>query len=116
MKENKPQWSVGDTVWYDPGTVGLLFRAVVKTEPWKFAGEIWVVGLEGLPAEFKSYSGRAAPSTLLGLVDAPCNVFQRRPEDDRSCIHWDQYRADQGTPSSRMNHVAEAFEEDTRSR
>lgn len=116
MKDNKPQWAVGDAVWYDPGTVGLLFRAVVRTEPWKLGGELWVVGLDGLPREYNSYSGKVAPPTLVAMVDQPCNVYQRRSDDDRSYIHWDQYRADQGTPSSRMNHVAEAFEEDTHSR
>jgi hypothetical protein len=113
VKETKPQWSVGDTVWYDPTTVGLLFRATIKSEPKNMAGGLWVVSLEGLPPEYRQYSGRTSFS-VLAPVESPCTIYDRDPNDDRNCIRWDEYQSSKSTlRSSTLKGVVDEAEEAT---
>lgn len=111
VKETKPQWSVGDTVWYDPTTVGLLFRATVKSEPKNIAGGLWVVSLDDLPPEYRSFSGRTSFS-VLAPVESPCTIYDRDPNDDRNFIRWDEYMSGRPTvrPSTLESVVKEAEE------
>lgn len=109
VKETKPKWSVGDTVWYDPTTVGLLFRATVKSEPRNLAGDLWVVWLGELPSEYRAYSGRTSYS-VLAPVESPCTIYERDPSDDRSFINWNEYRDMQPMSSTLKCVVAKAEE------
>lgn len=113
VKETKPQWSVGDTVWYDPTTVGLLFRATVQSEPKSIAGGLWVVSLGELPPEYRVYSGRTSYS-VMAPVDSPCTIYDRDPNDDRNFIRWDEYQSGKVTlRSSTLKSVANESEEAT---
>lgn len=110
VKESKPLWAFGDAVWYDSGTVGLLFRATICSEPFLFAGDLWVAKVNELPEEYRTYSGRSSAGPVLVLVDSPCNIYQRRQEDNRPFILWNEYREEQLARTSRTKR-ANALEE-----
>lgn len=112
VQEVRPQWAVGDTVWYSPGTSGLLFMAVIKKAPWKLIG-LWVVGVGDLPSGYRVFIGMTHPAVVVATTDSPQTIYARDPNDERSWIHWNQFKNQRRAESGKMKHVVEEGKEST---
>lgn len=101
MQQNDEHWRwvKGDTIWYDPGGLGILFKGVVVKESHRLAGENFV-GIGELPPEYRPYANN--PNALVTTA-LQKNVWFRSRNDDRTSIHWNEYL--KSLPSKLMGHA-----------